>query len=449
MKGTAKRVGARVLLLSAVVTALIGSLMVLVSPAGATTVHWVNDDDQSPPRTPPGTSCKNPGYASIAAAVTAAAGGDTIVVCPGTYAESVTVNKSLSLRGFNTTIRDCFGTVTPNPLRDTIVDPPGTLTGTGFNVMASGVSIQGFVIKDADTGIFTSPTFAGYTLKENTLLLNKFGIHLHSSGASPTKVTRNCFHRNAQTMGGDGIFSNAGVSDAAITNNWFFKTEVPLMPTADAADISMFGIVSGVQITDNTSLDSATFTAISDSTNSQIMFNKVNGTGQASGIFIGANNQGLTISHNKVEDVRRGIRFCVTTCGGGMPSMGLTVVHNRVTGATGTGMDDGGIVANAGSLINSLLKDNKVTGGAGQGLHIQMLNSGNTLLHNDARGNIGVDCVDESIGMGTAMTANTWTDNKGDQSVPPGICFPAGADDGADDGDDDGGAGDDGSCKAD
>jgi len=56
------------------------------------TTHWVNDDDPNgPPYSPPGTSCNNPGYQTVQAAVDAAAPGDRINVCPGTYIEQVTI----------------------------------------------------------------------------------------------------------------------------------------------------------------------------------------------------------------------------------------------------------------------------------------------------------------------------------------------------------------------
>ena len=53
---------------------------------GAT--RWVNDDGLP---VPPGTSCSKPGYNTIQSAVNAAAPGDLINVCPGTYPEQVTV----------------------------------------------------------------------------------------------------------------------------------------------------------------------------------------------------------------------------------------------------------------------------------------------------------------------------------------------------------------------
>ncbi len=50
--------------------------------------------------------------------------------------------------------------------------------------------------------------------------------------------------------------------------------------------------------------------------------------------------------------------------------------------------------------------------------------SGNTFDCNGARSNGGADCRDDSMGSGTAGTANTWTFNRGIDASPPGICTP-------------------------
>lgn len=47
----------------------------------------------------PNTPCPNPGYTTIGAAVTAAASGDVIAVCPAVYPEQLVITKPLTLRG--------------------------------------------------------------------------------------------------------------------------------------------------------------------------------------------------------------------------------------------------------------------------------------------------------------------------------------------------------------
>jgi nitrous oxidase accessory protein NosD len=56
-----------------------------------------------------GTSCATATYQTITGAIADAAGGDTIIVCPGTYPESVTVDKPLTLQGLPGAVIDARG----------------------------------------------------------------------------------------------------------------------------------------------------------------------------------------------------------------------------------------------------------------------------------------------------------------------------------------------------
>jgi nitrous oxidase accessory protein NosD len=68
----------------------------LVAAGGNTAVAastlWVNDNDPNlGSYLPPGSSCDDPGFQTIQSAVNAAVAGDTINVCPGTYAEQIVI----------------------------------------------------------------------------------------------------------------------------------------------------------------------------------------------------------------------------------------------------------------------------------------------------------------------------------------------------------------------
>lgn len=83
--------------------ALLGACVVLtavvvqVANASAATL-WVSN---SVPVSSPGSSCADPGYSTIQAAIDAAAGGARIEVCSGTFVEQLTITKSLKLSAAN------------------------------------------------------------------------------------------------------------------------------------------------------------------------------------------------------------------------------------------------------------------------------------------------------------------------------------------------------------
>ncbi|MGC4111258.1 MAG: right-handed parallel beta-helix repeat-containing protein [Nocardioides sp.] len=78
-----------------------------------------------------GWSCHSAAYSDIQSAVEAAPAGGVVVVCRGTYAESVTVDKSLTLAG----------------KRGAVVDATGF--GYGIGVTASWTTIRGLTVTNA------------------------------------------------------------------------------------------------------------------------------------------------------------------------------------------------------------------------------------------------------------------------------------------------------------
>lgn len=63
---------------------------------------------------------------------------------------------------------------------------------------------------------------------------------------------------------------------------------------------------------------------------------------------------------------------------------------------------------------------NQIEGSGFDGIHVYD-GAGNQLSKNRIETSGGTDAVDDTIGGGTAGTANTWTKNKGATSVPPGL----------------------------
>jgi Right handed beta helix region len=110
--------------------------------------------------------CANAPYTTIGAAVAAASAGDTVLVCPGVYAEDVIVPaaKPLTIEG--------IGVPIVNAMKH----------DNGFQVLASGTTIEGFTVGYATgEGILVGSlpgqggTVAKVTIKDNTVIDNDQG----------------------------------------------------------------------------------------------------------------------------------------------------------------------------------------------------------------------------------------------------------------------------------
>jgi nitrous oxidase accessory protein len=74
------------------------------------------------------TSCATAGYQTINDAIADASDGDTVIVCPGIYHESVMVDKRITLLGWPGAVIDASG------------------WPTGVSVMADGATVEGLTV---------------------------------------------------------------------------------------------------------------------------------------------------------------------------------------------------------------------------------------------------------------------------------------------------------------
>src|SRR5271154_3756493 len=83
------------------VLAMTAALTTIALAPGAASASFANTlwVSAATPARGAGTSCANPGFNTIQAAVNAAPSGASINVCPGTYTEQVAITKSLNLVG--------------------------------------------------------------------------------------------------------------------------------------------------------------------------------------------------------------------------------------------------------------------------------------------------------------------------------------------------------------
>ena len=161
---------------------------------------------------------------SIQAAIDAASDGDTIVVRPGTYAETLDINKQVTLLGVQAGV---------DPNGDSRSGAETIITG-GILLRdgADGTMIDGFTLQEGDgnlqgqkAGIFLASGAADITVQNNILthtnnptLSDQFRGILTTSNGSNTGLT---VSQNSFTGWSSGVFINPGATNAVVSGNSF------------------------------------------------------------------------------------------------------------------------------------------------------------------------------------------------------------------------------------
>jgi hypothetical protein len=160
------------------VAAASGSNTVYVAPGGTAG----NSDN----------SCESAGYSTIQSAVNASAAGGTVVVCPGSYNEQVTIATSgLTLRGFGAASVIAPTTATPSSVVDSdgYTDVPVVYVDPG----KSGVTLQNLTVDgsglEANPQVFCSDDLVGVLF----------------DGAAGTMNTVSVLHTNTNSGCGTGL----------------------------------------------------------------------------------------------------------------------------------------------------------------------------------------------------------------------------------------------------
>jgi parallel beta-helix repeat protein len=162
-------------------------------PFGATAATLCVDSGGAP-------SC----YRTISAAVSAASTGDVIKVGPGTYAESITITKPISITTDNA-ILDASGMSRGFFVNGLASDG---LTSTGL----SGVNISGFTVRNANFEGILVLNASMVTLSNNVVMSNN---HSLSGGTCPGL---DAFETNEQSDCGEGIHL-MGADHSVVINN--------------------------------------------------------------------------------------------------------------------------------------------------------------------------------------------------------------------------------------
>lgn len=397
------------------IAAILGAVLMMagLSSASAAVTLVVDDDGQAS-----ATNCNGVAMAftTIQSAVTAAASGDTVKVCPGTYAENVSVDKTLTLKGAKAGV----DARTRGTSGESIVDPPANAL-PGLNLLADNITVDGFTVSGTDggPGIQTSGLFSGYDILNNIIRDNVFGLYAHNDGDAQMVVSKNRFRDNnvAGSAAGNGIYSDQGAQGILIKSNRFQGHVNAGVLFADAGVDNDQLIVSSNQSTNNSS-----FVSIFDGTNIQVVFNNSNDTiggddgVQGSAIFIGAGFgvlvQGNTLTNPAFSGVA--VRNSPFT---GDSSENIDLLGNTIKNAENHGID---VTADSSGVAQ--IRNNKTLNSVEDGIFMGAATNGNNLRGNTAKNNDNFDCEDDSTGTNTAGTANFWFNNVGPQDSPNGIC---------------------------
>jgi len=330
--------------------------------------------------------CPDAGFTSIQAAVDAAGPNTTIEVCRGTYREQVTIPAS----------KAGLKLVSEQHWKATIL-APATLTGEKaiVEVDAKNVVIEGFTISGPSQDVHV-------------------GVLIDQGGSATVSDNHITDIRNQPLSGGvvDVIAVYVRHGTGRILDNTidrYQKAGIVVAHSDSSAEVA-FNTVRGVGPTGVIAQDGI---QISDGATADVHDNNVSDnlyTGpdfSAAGIIVLNPGPSTMVRNNEVTHNDIGIALSGAT--------GVVVTGNSVSRSTEDGIEllDGTtmtLVANNESRKNGL-----------DGIFVDATSMNNTIRNNDLRQNKLFDAEDQSHGAGTAGTANTWENNRGKTSNPPGL----------------------------
>ena len=265
--------------------------------------------------------CPTAAFTSIQDAINAAKAGNLIRVCPGTYHEQLSINKSLSIEGDNGAIL-----LPVNMVANTSGSSGAPIAAAILVKDAANVEIEGLIVDTANSGVSAcSPDLIGIlyqnssgSIEHNAVRNTKLSVSLNGcqsgdaivvqslgGGTSKVSIDDNSVHDYQK----NGITGNEAGTEVAITNN----VVTGLGPTTGAAQNGIqigFGAKGGVlrnTVTDNVwapcvSLTNCAFNAtgilVFQSDDVLVEHNSV-ATNQV-GIF--TNGQNAKIESNKISN---------------------------------------------------------------------------------------------------------------------------------------------------
>jgi parallel beta-helix repeat protein len=345
--------------------------------------------------------CADATYTTIQAAIDAAASGDTIDVCAGTFPEQLVIGKSLTLVGAG---RGKTTIAAPSPLGGTqdIV----TIAGSGVRVDLSGFTITG----PGPTGD-CSGLLSGVFVRDGASAT----IHGNEITAIRENPLDSCQKGAGIRVGRAALSTSGSASISGNTITDYQKTGIVVDGAGSNATISN-NTIGGVGSTDQLAQNGI---QISRNASASVSGNDISGNSyskspESTGILLYGDLGDVTVSGNTVHGNDVNISLSTVNAKGK-----VTVDGNTISaGSRGIALD---------GTTGTLIRDNTVSGADRIGLWAGSDTTGNTFDGNQASGASGAgafDCRDESQGDQSAGTKNSWTGNTGAVASPDGICSP-------------------------
>jgi hypothetical protein len=413
------------------------------SSSSSGTIFWVDN-------TPFNGDCPQATYPTIQSAVNASGPHDTVKVCPGTYPEQVRI------AGHN---HDGLKLESLTPLAATIKWPTVEtfpLALVDFNNV-DGVTLRGFTV----AGPFTFPACSP-DRHEGLLIEDAFGEQIDHNHITMIRnsvpALRGCQEGDAVAVGrrtdptkmgfvgtspGSATvwdneidrYQKNGVQ--AVNTGTFVETRqntITYFPAEEAAvpfraapnGVVVFreaaGSIEQNEISGNqwtVPLSTGVILDEAPAGSSDVEHNRIfnNDFGIESDTQVSAE-----ISHN---DVLANLADAITLCGdptfGCGPATQIIVRANDVEDNLGSGITLFGADSNL-LKANHVENNGTAAGDTTDGIRVDSGSTNNQILENHMESNMTHDCHDDSVGGGTAGTANFWVNDTGATQNRPGLC---------------------------
>jgi hypothetical protein len=366
-----------------------------------------------------------PKYNTIQLAVNSVPAGATIQVCPGSYAEQVTINKNLTLKGIQVGTQNSAAIVVPlgGVVQNTV--SLGSSTPTAAQVLiqspATAVNISNIVVDGSNNGISGcgpdlvgvyyqnasgSITRSGIINQALTASLNGcqsgLGIYVESGsgGASTVSITNN----NVEGFQKNGITGNEAGTKVTITGN----TVIGQGPTTGAAENSIqigFGATGSVS-TNIVGSDVWAPDTVTDPGDA------------AAGILVYA-SPNILITHNTVSNTQFGIAIVSDPVLGAAD--GASVLSNTVTT---THIFDGIDLCSSTNTVTT----NNVNGSDESAIHVDDSCTGAATNNSVTKNTINTACAGILNGPGASggvQTPNTYFNTVNTILNGSNTCTPA------------------------